>query len=106
MSAVRVTGAARGAALALGLSAALALMAGSSPAAHAFDVKRADSSTLRVVAYVIKEVDGKVQPVAGGRGTGFVIDREYVATNYHVVFIDDQLAKIPDGKPFHGVHEP
>ena len=80
MSAGRIFGAARVALLALGLGAALAASSATPPPALAFDVKRADASVVRVLAFVVRQVDGKVQPIAGGTGTGFVIDGEHVAT--------------------------
>jgi hypothetical protein len=69
-------------------------------------VKRADASVVRVLALVVKEVSGRLQPVAGATGTGFVIDKEYVATNYHVVHIEEQVAKVPEGKEYFVVREP
>lgn len=95
---------ARGALVAFGLCAPAMLVG--APTAFAFDVKRADASVMRVLALVVKEQGGRLQPVAGGTGTGFVIDRHYVATNYHVVHIDDQLAKVEGGKEFIAVREP
>lgn len=95
----------RGALLALGLAAASGTPA-VAPPAHAFEVKRADASVLRVLAVVVKEAGGRMQPVAGGTGTGFVIDREHVATNFHVVNIEEQVAKIEGGKEFIAVREP
>ena len=68
---------ARGALVALALGAPHAAPA----PAFAFDVKRADASVVRVLAVVVKEQGGRLQPVTGGTGTGFVIDREHVATN-------------------------
>jgi hypothetical protein len=101
MRGVRLRRAVLGAAVALGFGVAL-------PAApaHAFDVKRADASVVRVLALVVKEIGGRLQPVAGATGTGFVIDREYIATNYHVVHIEEQLQKVPDGKEYFAVREP
>jgi S1-C subfamily serine protease len=92
---------ARGALAALPLGAVLA----ASPAA-AFDVKRADASVVRVLAVVVKEQGGRLQPITGGTGTGFVIDREHVATNYHVIHIEDQVAKVEGGKEYIAVREP
>lgn len=69
-----VRAAACGAALVFAVNAALA-----TPAA-AFDPKAAERSTLRVA--IIAEKDGK--KIFAGHGTGFVIDRGYVATNWHV----------------------
>ncbi len=92
---------ARGALVALGLSAVL----GAAPAL-AFDVKRADASVVRVLAVVVKEQGGRLQPITGGTGTGFVIDREHVATNYHVIHIEDQIAKVEGGKEYIAVREP
>ncbi|NUN53358.1 MAG: trypsin-like peptidase domain-containing protein, partial [Planctomycetaceae bacterium] len=74
--------------------------------AFAFDVKRADASVVRVLAVVVKEQGGRLQPVTGGTGTGFVIDREHVATNYHVIHIEDQVAKVEGGKEYIAVREP
>src|SRR5262249_28299140 len=76
------------------------------PPAGAFDVKRADASVVRVLAVVVKEQGGRLQPIAGGTGTGFVIDREYVATNYHVVDIEAQLAKVEGGQEYIAIREP
>jgi hypothetical protein len=92
---------ARGAVVALALGAVLA----ASPVS-AFDVKRADASVVRVLAVVVKEQGGRLQPITGGTGTGFVIDREHVATNYHVVHIEDQVAKVEGGKEYIAVREP
>jgi len=50
-----------------------------SPAA-AWDARTAEKSTLRVA--IIAEQNGK--KVFAGHGTGFVIDRGYIATNWHV----------------------
>ncbi len=93
---------ARGALVALALGAAQAAPA----PASAFDVKRADASVVRVLAVVVKEQGGRLQPITGGTGTGFVIDREHVATNYHVVHIEGQLAKVEGGKEYIAVREP
>ncbi len=76
--------AAAGAAL-LSLASAAALPA---PAA-AWDAKAAEKSTLRVA--LIAEVQGK--KVFAGHGTGFVIDRGYVATNWHVAISNDLINK-------------
>lgn len=76
--------AATGAAL-LGLAGAAAIPA---PAA-AWDAKAAEKSTLRVA--VIAEVQGK--KVFAGHGTGFVIDRGHVATNWHVAISNDLINK-------------
>jgi hypothetical protein len=92
---------ARGALVAFCLTAALAARS-----ALAFDVKRADASVVRVLAVVVKEQGGRLQPITGGTGTGFVIDREYVATNYHVVHIEDQVAKVEGGQEYIAVREP
>jgi hypothetical protein len=70
----------------------------------AFDARRADVSVVRVLALIMK--DPNADPVGGGTGTGFVIDREHVATNYHVIHIEDQLAKVPGGQEFITVVEP
>ncbi|MBL8663811.1 MAG: trypsin-like peptidase domain-containing protein [Candidatus Odyssella sp.] len=93
---------ARGALVALALGAPHAAPA----PAFAFDVKRADASVVRVLAVVVKEQGGRLQPVTGGTGTGFVIDREHVATNYHVIHIEDQVAKVEGGKEYIAVREP
>jgi hypothetical protein len=69
----------------LGLGSAAALP---SPAA-AWDAKAAEKSTLRVA--LIAEVQGK--KVFAGHGTGFVIDRGYVATNWHVAISNDLINK-------------
>ena len=93
---------ARGTLAALGLSAALA-----PPPAQAFDVKRADAGVVRVLAVVVKKrPDGNLQQITGGTGTGFVIDREHVATNYHVIHIEDQVAKVEGGEEYIAVREP
>lgn len=105
MSAVRLKRAARGVVVALGLGAALGAMI-AAPPAHAFDVKRADTSVVRVLALIVKEVSGRLQPVAGATGTGFVIDTEYVATNYHVIHIEEQVAKVPGGQEYFAIREP
>ena len=76
--------AAAGAAL-LSLVNAAALPA---PAA-AWDAKAAEKSTLRVA--LIAEYQGK--KVFAGHGTGFVIDRGYVATNWHVAISNDLINK-------------
>ncbi len=97
---------ARGALVALGLAAALAAPA-IVPPVHAFDVKRADASVVRVLAVVVKEGEGgRLQPITGGTGTGFVIDREHVATNYHVIHIEEQVARVEGGKEYIAVREP
>lgn len=93
---------ARGALVALALGAAQAAPA----PAFAFDVKRADASVVRVLAVVVKEQGGRLQPITGGTGTGFVIDREHVATNYHVIHIEEQVAKVEGGKEYIAVREP
>ncbi len=93
---------ARGALAALALGAAHA----ASAPAFAFDVKRADASVVRVLAVVVKEQGGRLQPITGGTGTGFVIDREHVATNYHVIHIEEQVAKVEGGKEYIAVREP
>jgi len=105
MRAGRLIGAARLALAGLGVCAALGTSAVVPPPAHAFDVKRADNSVVRVLAFVVRTVDGKLQPIAGGTGTGFVIDNEYVATNYHVIFVEDQVAKNPGSQEFIAVRE-
>lgn len=75
--------------------------------AAAFDVKQADASVVRVLAFVVVDAGGgKVRPVAGGTGTGFVIDNEYVATNHHVVHIDGHVQKVPGGQPYFAIREP
>jgi hypothetical protein len=104
MGAVRLKRSGRGAVRALGFCVALGAMVASVPA-QAFDVKRADASVVRVLALAAKEVGGRLQPVAGSTGTGFVIDREYVATNYHVIHIEEQVAKIPGAKEVFVVRE-
>ena len=105
MRAGRLTGAARHALAAVGICAALGASAVAPPPAHAFDVKRADSSVVRVLAFVVRMVDGKMQPIAGGTGTGFVIDNEYVATNYHVVHVEEEVAKNAGSQEFIAVRE-
>ncbi len=103
MIAVRWT--ARGGLAALGFAAALATLF-AAPAA-AFDVKRADASVVRVLAAAVKEVGGKLQPIGGvNTGTGFIIDREHVATNFHVVHIQEQLDKVEGTKEYYAVREP
>ena len=57
--------------------------------AAAWDAKAAEKSTLRVA--LIAEVQGK--KVFAGHGTGFVIDRGYVATNWHVAISNDLINK-------------
>jgi len=60
--------------------------------AAAWDAKSAERSTVRVA--IIAEKDGK--RIFAGHGTGFVIDRGYVATNWHVaVSTELDKAKIP-----------
>ena len=61
-------------------SLTLAICAGLSAPAAAFDAKSADRSVVRVQIGV--EKDGKL--MGAGHGTGFVIDKEYVVTNQHV----------------------
>jgi hypothetical protein len=68
-------------------------------AAHAFDVKRYDASVLRVFMFEVKP-DGKREN-SYWMGTGFVIDREYVLTNHHV--IDDGDMKKKGNRPFYTV---
>lgn len=92
---------ARGVLVALALGAAMVAPAPT----YAFDVKRADASVVRVLAIVVKEQNGRLQPITGGTGTGFVIDHEHVATNYHVVHIEDQVAKVEGGKEYIAVRE-
>jgi S1-C subfamily serine protease len=73
-------------------AASLPLAVAIAEPAAAWDAKAAERSTVRVA--VIAEKDGK--KIFAGHGTGFVIDRGYVATNWHVA-VSDQLdkAKIP-----------
>jgi hypothetical protein len=73
-------------------AAAFILTATHTAPAAAWDAKAAEHSTVRVA--VIAEKDGK--KIFAGHGTGFVIDRGYIATNWHVA-VSDQLdkAKIP-----------
>jgi len=92
----------RGALTGVSLGAVLAVP----PPVSAFDVKDADASVVRVLAVVVKEQNGRLQPITGGTGTGFVIDRELVATNYHVIYIEDQVAKVEGGKEYIAVREP
>jgi S1-C subfamily serine protease len=63
------------------LAALFALFAAASIAA-AFDAKQADKSVLRIVMFEMR--DGKRQDMYW-IGTGFVIDRDYVLTNNHVI---------------------
>jgi hypothetical protein len=105
MRAMRSIGAAPKALAGLLLGAVVATSPAFAPTAAAFDVKRADSSVVRVLAFVVRTVDGKMQPIAGGTGTGFVIDNEYVATNHHVVFVEDQVQKNPGSSEFIAVRE-
>jgi hypothetical protein len=92
--------------MARGALVASALGAAQPAPALAFDVKRADASVVRVLAVVVKEQGGRLQPVTGGTGTGFVIDHEHVATNYHVIHIEEQVAKVEGGKEYIAVREP
>lgn len=62
----------------------LLLAAGHAAPATAFDVKAAEERTVRILVNIKK--DGK--DWGTGFGTGFVIDREYVATNHHVAVIE------------------
>lgn len=73
-----------GAAIAL----ALALWVSAAPPAAAFDAKTMEKSVVRVI--IVIERDGKA--TSAGHGTGFVIDRDYIATNQHVSE-DDSLIK-------------
>jgi hypothetical protein len=87
INAVRYARAAAGAAL-ISFAAAAALP---TPAA-AWDARSAERSTLRVA--LIAEAQGK--KVFAGHGTGFVIDRGYVATNWHVAISNDLIKqKVP-----------
>lgn len=73
-------------------AAAFLVTATHSAPAAAWDAKAAEKSTLRVA--IIAEVNGK--KVFGGHGTGFVIDRDYVATNWHVAIASELIKqKIP-----------
>jgi hypothetical protein len=85
-NAVRFARAAAGAAF-------ISLAAAALPApAAAWDARAAEKSTLRVA--LIAEVQGK--KVFAGHGTGFVIDRGYVATNWHVAISNDLIKqKVP-----------
>jgi len=105
MRAKRTIGTARKALAGLLLGAALGGTPALAPTAAAFDVKRADQSVVRVLAFVVRTVDGKMQPIAGGTGTGFVIDNEYVATNHHVIHVEEQVQKNPGSQEFIAVRE-
>ena len=67
---------------------ALAVVAVSLAPAAAFDARTMEKSVVRII--IIIEKDGK--PVSAGHGTGFVIDRDYIATNQHVA-TPDELTK-------------
>ncbi|MCW5772332.1 MAG: trypsin-like peptidase domain-containing protein, partial [Rhodospirillaceae bacterium] len=105
MSAVRMMRAARAALVAIGFGVALGAIPTATAPAYAFDVKTADDSVVRVLSFVVKRADGKLQPVAGGTGTGFVIDNEYVATNFHVVNLDEHMKKVPGGEAYYAVRQ-
>jgi len=86
--------------LALLSVAALTVLHG--PARAEFDIKKVDSSVVRVQMVLVK--DGKMRP--GGHGTGFVINGDgYVVTNHHVVTPDKSQTpagvnlqfRVPDG---------
>ncbi|MCW5774437.1 MAG: trypsin-like peptidase domain-containing protein [Rhodospirillaceae bacterium] len=70
----------------------LGLAAGHAAPAAAFDAKAAESSTVRIVIGVQR--DGKT--MSAGHGTGFVVSRDYIATNNHVAAPDTLIkAKTP-----------
>src|SRR5687767_10605308 len=78
--------------------ATIAACLGVAPAA-AFDAKRADDSTVRVIGAIGKAGTDRFEPVfCCSTGTGFVIDDEHVATNNHVVELDEQLRKAGSGR--------
>ena len=73
-------------------AAAFILTATHTAPAAAWDARAAEKSTVRVA--IIAEKDGK--KIFAGHGTGFVIDRGYVATNWHVAVATSlEKAKIP-----------
>ncbi len=75
-------------------AAAALLIAGAFVAADgaAFDARRADDSTVRVIGAIVKGATDKVEPIfCCSSGTGFVIDVDHIATNHHVNELDEQL---------------
>ena len=103
MGAVRMMRATRGPLVAIGLGVALCTLAASPTAVQAFDVKTADNSVVRVLSLVVKKENNQLKPVAGGTGTGFVIDGDYIATNFHVVNLDEHLKKVQGGEAYYAV---
>ncbi len=78
----------------------IAGLLGASEAA-AFDVRRADASTVRVIGAIVKGTTEKVEPMfCCSTGTGFVIDDDHIATNHHVIDLDEQLKKAPSGRVY------
>ncbi len=84
----------------------LAAVSIATPAA-AFDVPTSDASTVRVRVAVVKGPADKPETVACcAIGTGFVIDKEYVVTNNHVVNpdrLDEIVKQTPESRAYHHV---
>jgi hypothetical protein len=83
-----------------------AALSAASPAA-ALDVPKVDGSTVRVRVAIVKGPATAPETVACcANGTGFVIDKEFVVTNHHVVNpdrLDELIKQVPEGRAFHHV---
>jgi hypothetical protein len=67
--------------------------------AAAFDAKRADDSTVRVIGAIARAGTERFEAMfCCSTGTGFVIDDEHIATNNHVIDLDEQLRKAGSGR--------
>jgi S1-C subfamily serine protease len=82
--------------------AVLALILASTPPARAFDLPKADASTVRVIVGAAKGAEGALQAVkCCAFGSGFVIAEDYVATNHHVIDSNnfaEALKQAPDAR--------
>jgi hypothetical protein len=67
--------------------------------AAAFDAKRADDSTVRVIGAIARANTDRLEAMfCCSTGTGFVIDDDHIATNNHVIDLDEQLRKAGTGR--------
>ncbi len=72
------------------------------PPAAAFDARKADNSTVRVISAVVKGPNDKPERVACcAIGTGFVIDPEHIATNHHVINLDAEVNKVAGARAYY-----
>jgi S1-C subfamily serine protease len=85
------------------LAAATVLgFAGAGTPARAFDAPKADNSTVRVIAAVVRGPADKPERVACcSTGTGFVVDPEHIATNHHVIDLDAEVKKAPGARAYY-----